>query len=227
MATAPQELLRRVPLFSALTDEVLVGLAAHLRRQVFRKGTMIFHKEQAGDALYIVHTGRVRIFLPTESGEELDVDLQGPGDVFGEMALLDGRPRSASAQAAEDTVTYTLRRDDFQAHLARAPELAAALIELLSARVRHLMQYTESLAFHDAHARVARVLLDLAQRYGVRRDGVVIDLPLTQSELARMVGATRERVNRVLASFRAQGLIELRGRRVVLRDPQRLEQRVY
>ncbi len=223
----PRDLLRRIPLFKDLSDEVLAGLAPHLRRRAFRRGTMIFHKDQAGDALYIVESGRVRIFLPAEGGEELSIDMLGPGDVFGDMALLDGRPRSASADALDDTVAYTLSRDEFQRHLATAPQLASALIELLSTRLRHLMHYTETLAFLDVHARIARTLLELAKRYGVEADGIEIDFDLTQAELARMIGATRERVNRALASFRAQGLVELRGKKIVLRDPKRLGERIY
>jgi len=222
-------LLRRVPLFRDLGDNLLEGFAAHLRRRALRRGVMIFHKDQAGDALYIVESGRVRIFLPAEGGEELSIDDLGPGDVFGEMALLDGQPRSASADASEDTVAFTLGREEFQKHLATSPALATALIALLSTRLRHVMEYTETLAFLDVQGRLARILLDLAERHGVKieGDGVEIDLDLTQAELARMVGATRERVNRALASFRSQGILEIRGKRTVIRDPKKLSERIY
>ena len=222
-----QPMLRNVSLFAQLGDETLAGVSAQLHRKTFRKGTIIFHKDQAGDALYIVESGRVRIFLPTQGGEELTVDVAGPGDVFGELALLDGRPRSASAGTLEDTVTFTISRDEFQKYLERAPQLAAALVELLSNRLRHVTEYAESLAFLDVHARLARTLLEMSARYGVAKDGIEIDFDLTQAELATMVGATRERVNRALAAFRAQGLIELRGRKIALLDTDRLRQRVY
>ncbi len=227
MPSDPGLLLKQVPLFAHLTDEVLAGLTTHLRRRPFRRGTMIFHKDQAGDALYIIETGRVRLFVPSPGGEELTVDVAGPGEVFGELALLDGRPRSASAETLEDTVTHTLGRDEFQQHLAATPAFAAALVELLSTRLRHVTDYAESLAYLDVHARVARVLLEMAERYGIKADGIEIDFDLTQAELATMVGATRERVNRALASFRSQGLVELHGKKIVLRDPERLRQRIY
>ncbi len=219
-------LLAHVSLFSQLADETLTGLAAQLRRRTFRKNTMIFHKDQAGDALYVVESGRVRIFLPTPAGEELTVDIAGPGDVFGELALLDGRPRSASAQAQEDAVTLTISREEFLKYLGRTPQLGAALVELLSSRLRHVTEYAESLAFLDVYARVARTLLEMADRYGVRAEGIEIDFALTQTDLATMVGATRERVNRTLAVFRAQGLVELRGKKIVLLDPDRLRTRI-
>lgn len=228
MSDDPLSLLKRVPLFRELGDDLLAGLAAHLRRRAFRRGTMIFHKDQAGDALYIIESGMVRIFLPSEGGNELHIDTLGPGIVFGDMALLDGQARSASADAMEDTVTYTLSREEFQRYLSSSPALATALIALLSTRLRHVMQYTETLAFLDVHGRIARTLLELAGRYGLQTpDGVEIDLDLTQTELARMVGATRERVNRALASFRAQGILDLRGKKIVIRDPKRLDERIY
>ncbi|HEY6103344.1 MAG TPA: Crp/Fnr family transcriptional regulator [bacterium] len=221
------DLLRTVPLFAGLRPDALNGLAAQMRRRVFKRGTMIFHKDQAGDALYVIESGRVRIFLPAESGTELTVEVSGGGDVFGELSLLDGRPRSASAEALEDTTAFTLTRDEFKTHLAETPQLAVALIELLSNRLRHVTEYAESLAYLDVHARLARTLLEMAERYGVKRDGIEIDFDLTQADLATMVGATRERVNRALAAFRSQGLLELRGRKIALLDTTRLRQRIY
>ncbi len=228
MAAAPLQLLKRVALFDGLSDDALAPLAEHLRRRTFRHGTMIFHKDQAGDALYIVESGRVRIFLPKESGEELWVEFAGPGDVFGELALLDGRPRSASAEVVEDTILHTISREEFGRYVTATPQFAMGLIELLGNRLRHLTEYAESLAFLDVHARLARVLLEMADRYGVRKDGSIeIDLDITQADLATMVGATRERVNRALSSFREQGAIELRGKKITLLDPGRLRRRIY
>jgi CRP-like cAMP-binding protein len=221
------DLLRTVPLFAGLRPDALNGLAAQMRRRTFKRGTMIFHKDQAGDALYVIESGRVRIFLPTESGTELTVEVSGAGDVFGELSLLDGRPRSASAESLEDTTAFTLTREEFKAHLAATPQVAVALIELLSNRLRHVTEYAESLAYLDVHARLARTLLEMAERYGVERDGIEIDFDLTQADLATMVGATRERVNRALAAFRSQGLLELRGRKIALLDRTRLRQRIY
>src|SRR2546426_4749450 len=102
-----KDMLKNVSLFSQAGDEKLAGLAAQLHRKPFRKGTIIFHKDQAGDALYIAESGRILIFLPTQGGEDLTAEVAVPGDVFGELALLDGRPRSASADTLEDTVTFT------------------------------------------------------------------------------------------------------------------------
>jgi CRP-like cAMP-binding protein len=144
------------------------------------------------------------------------------------MALLDGLPRSASVDTLEDAVTYTLSREEFQRALAASPPLATAVLAMLSQTLRHLMDYAETLAFLDVPARVAKELLNMARRYGVKEDGsVLINVNLTQAELARMVGATRERVNRALASFRAQKLVELHGKKIAILDPKRLAERIY
>lgn len=226
--STPEDLLKKVPLFSSLSDEDRTALAKHLQRRAFRAGVAIFHKDQAGDALYVVETGRVRLFVPTEGGEEFTVDLAGPGDVFGEMALLDGLPRSASAETLEKTTTLVLSRHDFLRQLEATPTLAIAILDLVSRRLRNTLEYAESLAFHDLHARVARALLGLAQRYGAKvTKGVEIEIEMTQSDLARMVAATRERVNRALAAFRDQGLLEIRGKKIVVLHPDKLRERIY
>lgn len=219
-------LLRRVVLFRTLSDERLAVLEAGLRRHAFRRDTTIFHKGQDGDALYLIESGRVRIFLQTEAGGEHTLALLEQGDFFGELALLDERPRSASAETVEDSVLYALAREDFQRELARAPDLAMALLVAFSARQRRMTEHTESLALLDVYGRLAHVLLDMAEQHGHQEDGLVIDLQVTQAELARMIGATRERINRALAAFKAQGLIQMRGRTIVITNPQRLRARM-
>lgn len=227
MSTDGWALLKRVPLFAQLGEELLAGLATRMRRRTFRRGTIVFHKDQEGDALYIVESGHVRVFLPSEGGQELTVDMVGPGEVFGELALLDSGPRSASAEAAEPTIMFTLTRQDFRQELTQTPQLATAVIALLSQRLRRVTQYAESLAFLDIRGRLARVLLEMAERSGTVADGMEIDFPVTQTELATMIGATRERVNRTLATFRSQAIVEFHGKKLVLRDTQRLRLSMY
>jgi len=222
-----EKLLKQAPLFADFPAAELSGLSKHLTRRTFRRGTMIFHKDQAGDTLYIIESGRVRIFLAAEGGEELTPREHGAGEVFGELALLDGAPRSASVEAVEDTVTYTLNRIDFQRYLVEAPQLSLALIKLLSSRLRELTDYAESLAFLNLEARLARELLQLGERHGVPTNGLEIDRELTQTQLASMIGATRERVNRALKTFRSQRLIEFRGKKIAIIDRERLKKLIY
>lgn len=220
-------LLKNVSFFASLSEPKLDSLADCLARRTFAKDVIIFHKGSPGRTLYIIESGKVRIFVLSESGREISVNVYGTGDVFGELALLDDLPRSAGATAVERTTVLTLHRDDFLWHLERYPKMARSIIEVLSARVRYTTLYAESLAFLDVHARVADKLLELADRYGVEREEAIqIDLQLTQAELASWVAATREHVNKVLGTFRDQGLISIDGQTITILDPQRLRQRV-
>jgi CRP/FNR family transcriptional regulator/CRP/FNR family cyclic AMP-dependent transcriptional regulator len=219
-------MLRNVPLFAGLVDQELEVLADSLGKRTFARGMVIFHKGSPGQTLYIIESGKVRIFILSESGQEMSVNVYGPGDVFGELALLDGLPRSAGAVAMEKTVTLTLHRDDFLRHLQACPQMARSIMEVLSTRVRYTTDYAESLSFLDVYGRVAAKLLELADRYGVEKEGIEIELRLTQAELASWVVASRESVNKVLGTFRDHGLIEVEGQRITIRDRRGLERRI-
>jgi CRP/FNR family cyclic AMP-dependent transcriptional regulator len=220
-------LLRKLALFSGLSDSELEALADRLGKRTFGRGVIIFHKDSPGDTMYIIESGMVRIFILSESGQELSVRVYGTGEVFGELSMLDGLPRSAGAIAMEETQVLTLQREDFLELLEAYPRLAKGIVATLSARVRYTTQYAESLAFLDVGGRVAKRLLELADQRGVQTpEGTEISLQLTQSDLASLVGATREIVNRVLGAFRRQGLIAMDGQRILVRDRRGLKSRV-
>ena len=219
-------MLRNVPLFASLSDQALEELARSLGRRTFAKDMIIFHKGSSGQTMYIVESGKVRIFTLSEWGQEVTLNVYGSGDVFGEFSLLDGLPRSAGAVALEKTVTLTLHRDRFFEHLEASPSMARSIIEVLTARLRFTTEHAESLAFLDVYGRVAMRLLDLAGRYGTEKDGIELDLRLTQSELASWVAASRESVNKVLSAFRDQGLIAIEGQAITILNLEGLEQRI-
>lgn len=220
-------MLRNVPLFAGLSDQELEVLADSLGKRTFGKGMIIFHKGSPGQTLYIIKAGKVRIFTLSESGQEIAVNIYGPGDVFGELALLDGLPRSAGAAAMEKTVTLTLHRDDFLRHLEAYPRMARSIMEVLSTRLRYTTAHAESLYFLDVYGRVAAKLLELADRYGVQKEGAEeIELRLTQAKLASWVAASRESVNKVLGTLRDQGLIEIKGQRITILDRPGLKRRI-
>lgn len=215
-------LLRSVPIFARLGEEHLGLLGASLGMRVFERGATIFHQGSAGDQLYLIVAGQVRISIVSQLGQELSMKIFRDGDFFGELALLDGRPRSASAEAMRRTTTLTLSRTAFLQALRANPEIAVTVLEELSGRLRQTNIYIEHLTGHSAPQRVVRTLLDLADQHGVSEQGSTrIDLHLTQDDLASLAGTTRETVNRVLAGLRDQGLISIeRGRVSVLNLPQ-------
>jgi CRP-like cAMP-binding protein len=219
-------LLRNVPLFAGLSDEELEALSGSLGKRTFGRGMIIFHKGGLGQTLYIIESGKVRIFVLSESGQEISFNIYGPGDTFGEFSLLDGLPRSAGAITLEKTVTLTLHRDDFLRHLEASPRMSRSIVEVLTARLRYTTEYAESLSFLDVYGRLAAKLLEMADRYGVEKEGIEIDLRLTQAELATWVAATRESVNKVLGTFREQGLIACEGQTITILDREGLERRI-
>ena len=220
------DMLRELPLFAGLTGDEMGALTLCLGRRTFGRGVFIFHKDSPGQVLYVIESGQVRLFVISDAGQEISLNVLGPGEAFGEMAVLDGRPRASGAVALETTVVLTLQREELLRLLEKCPRLARNLMELLTTRLRYATRSIEDLAFLDVNSRVAARLLDLAARCGVQRGGLEIELNLTQSELASWVAASRESVNKVLASFRAKGLIALDGSRVTILDRRSLEHQV-
>jgi CRP-like cAMP-binding protein len=220
--------LARVPIFANLPATEIVSVASKMRERVFRKGEVIFHKGDAGQVMYIIRSGQVRIFMVTEEEQEVSVAILSAGDFFGEFALLDDKPRSASAICMERTLALTLHRDDFLAHLREHPDLAIGIMSLLTARLRQANEQIENLTFLDVYGRVAKKLLDLAETHGVRTPtGIAINLRLTQRDLASLVGTTRESVNRVLSAYQNRGVIELEHQHVTILKPTELRKRIY
>lgn len=228
MPTSTTALLAQVPLFAHLSPEELSALAALLHRRRFGKGEVIFHEGDVGTALYIIEEGEVRIVLRSPEGKEVVLVLLGRGDIFGELALLDGEPRSADAVAKEPSQLMVLRREDFLNFLDAKPKVAGVLLAALSRRLRRNAQILHDAAFLDVHARLARVLLDLGQTHGQPGpEGIVISPRLTQTELANLVGVTRESVNKWLRFYERRGIVRRRGGRLVIVEPQRLRQDIY
>lgn len=224
--TGNTDLLRRVPFLAALPAEDLEWLGRRVMRRRLARGELVFQKDEPGHAAYIIERGSVRIYVPTAQGNDLTLAVLGPGDFFGDLSLLDGGPRSASAAALSETSVLTIERRDFVALLRSRPEAAMAVLAVVARRLRETDEMASDLASLDAGTRLAKKLLELAEVYGVEHDGgVLLDLPVTQEELANMIGVTRESVNRCLAMFRRRGLIKREGRRLVLRDLGALRQR--
>jgi len=209
--------LAQVALFANLDAESLGELSAVVRRRVFRAPEVIFHRDDPGQVLYVIREGKVKITINSPEGHEVVLAVFGPGDYFGELALLDGQPRSASAVALEDVEVYGLQRSDFIKAVMSHPRIAIQVMNVLSRRLRQTDTMIEDLLFLDVHGRVAKKLLDLAELHGVRTpDGILIDMRLTQSDLAALVGASRESVNKVMGYFVAKRFLSTEKRKITI-----------
>ena len=213
-----EDLIRDVPLLARLPEEEVRALASKGHVHNYTNGTAIFHEGDPGDALHIVIEGGVRIVVASPKGEEATVALLGAGECVGELALLDGKPRSASAIASGNTKTLVVRREDFTRWLSERPKAAFALLETLSLRVRRTDAALADFAFLDLPQRLAKRLLDVAS---VQQDGNEpsgFQIRITQAELASMLGVSRESVNKQLNRFARNGWIALSRGAITLQD---------
>ncbi|HEX9895571.1 MAG TPA: Crp/Fnr family transcriptional regulator [Gemmatimonadales bacterium] len=216
--SSPVEVLRKVPLFSGLSEADLEGFAPVLRERRFPKGSVIMMQGERGDALYLLAEGQVKVVLIGEDGREVILSVLGPGSFFGEMALLDDEPRSAHVVAMDDSLLLLLRREDFQSRLRSSPDVAFGLLRELSQRLRRADDTIGSLALRDVNGRIAHLLLELAQEEGGDR----ITRRLTHATIAQMVGASRETVSRTLSTLASTGVLRMTRREIVLIDKEPL-----
>ena len=212
--------LAAIPFFDGLEPAALDRLAASMRSRRFRRGEVIFHVGDPGDALFVIVSGEVKISLPSETGDEAILATLRPGDVFGELALLDGAPRSASASALTPAETVVLPRERFRELIATETGVRDALLASVAGELRRLTTHVEELHFLDITGRLAAGLVRLAREGGTALpDGTVrLHTNLTQADLAAMVGCTRQSVNKLLGQFTDDGLVRLERDAIVVTD---------
>jgi CRP-like cAMP-binding protein len=214
------ETLAAVPFFSGLDAAGLESVGRTVRTRRFRRGEVIFHQGDPGDALFIVMSGSIKISLPSDTGDEAILATLRSGDVFGELALLDGAPRSATATSLESTETLVLPRQPFRELIANEPAVRDALLASIAGELRRLTNHVEELHFLDITGRLASRLARLAVDDGTRLpDGTIrLAAPLTQGDLAAMIGCTRQSVNKLLGIFTDDHLIRLDRDSIVVLD---------
>jgi CRP/FNR family cyclic AMP-dependent transcriptional regulator len=214
------------PLFAPLSAEVREALAERLGRQQAARGTVVFIENEPGDTIFLVLTGKIKIARSSSDGRENLLAVLGPGDVFGELSLFDPGPRTATASAVVPSELATLGHEELQHWLGTRPDASRVLLRVLARRLRRTNDAMSDLIFTDVPGRVAKALLALADQFGAPTPtGLRVDHALTQEELAQLVGASRETVNKALADFAARGWITLESRAVVLLDTERLTHR--
>jgi CRP-like cAMP-binding protein len=221
-----EDVVRKAPLFTALADDSATALKARMVEVKVSKGQILFNEGDSGDRLYIVTDGKIKLGIKSIDGRENLLAVLGPGEMFGELSLFDPSPRTATATALTDAKLLGLGQEDLNLWLAEHPEVAKHLLRALAQRLRRTWEAVGDLVFSDVPGRVAKALSELAQKFGTRNDdGLHVAHDLTQEELAQLVGASRETVNKALADFATRGWVRLEARAVVILDEDRLNKR--
>lgn len=220
------DVLNSAPMFVALDTEAAAALSNSMDEVRLRKGTVLFREGDGGDRLYVITDGKIKLGQTAPDGRESLLAVLGPGEMFGELSLFDPGPRTATATALTDTTLMGLGHQALRPWLTGRPEVAEALLCALAQRLRRTNDQMADLVFSDVPGRVAKVLLELGDKFGEQlADGFHVTHDMTQEELAQLVGASRETVNKALADFAARNWIKLESRSVVLLDRERLERR--
>jgi CRP-like cAMP-binding protein len=220
------DVLMSAPLFAPLDEEAAEALRRSMVEVQVAKGDVVFAEGDQGDRLYVVLEGKVKLGHASADGRENLLGVLGPGEMFGELSLFDPVPRTATATALTDCTLMGLGNADLDAWLEGRPALAKELLKALAQRLRRTNEALGDLVFADVPGRVAKALTDLSERFGVATDeGIHVTHDLTQEELAQLVGASRETVNKALADFAARGWLRLEQRGVFILDSERLARR--
>jgi len=226
MTSVDTGVVMQAPLFAALDGGTAEQLILSMSTREFPKGKEIFHEGDPGDSLYVITQGKVKLGRRSPDGRESLLSVLGPGEMFGELSLFDPGPRLTSATTMNDTILIALHNEDLRTFISRHPEVAMQMLAGLARRLRRTNEGLSDLVFTDVPGRVAKALLDLSARFGQPyKSGVRVTHDLTQEELAQLVGASRETVNKALADFAARGWLVLGAKSVTLLDTDRLVRR--
>lgn len=211
-------MLRNIPLFADLPDEDIEAISNLAATRTYPKNTIIISEGDDSDSLYVVLSGKVKVFLSDDDGREIIINILGEGEYFGELALLDDAPRSASVMTSEECKLAVISKPAFEECLFKNPQLALRVIKELSKRMRSLTQNVKSLALMDVYGRVARTLLDMAEPMETNKELLVVRQKLTQRDIASMVGASREMVSRILKDLTTGGYITIQNKTITINE---------
>lgn len=212
-----KELLRKVPLFAEMSDADLDALKSYCHIKKFAKETVIFEEGDIGQELFIIISGLLKVSVINEDGREFTLIINRPYDCLGEIALLDGSPRSAGATALEDLEVLSIHRDDFQRYLNTYPKLKDSIIKLLCWRLRSLTNEVTDFAFLNVHYRLAKKILELAETFGIQEEeGIIIDRKITHQELANMVGTSREMITKIINEMKKEKYLLVSRNRLMI-----------
>ncbi|GAA3995053.1 MULTISPECIES: Crp/Fnr family transcriptional regulator [Allokutzneria] len=220
------ETLARAGIFQGVEPAAAEALVATLEQVDFPRGHVIFAEGEPGDRLYIIQSGKVKVGRKSPDGRENLLSIMGPSDMFGELSIFDPGPRTSTATTVTEVRALTMDRPSLREWIGKRPEIAEQLLRVLARRLRRTNNMLADLIFTDVPGRVARALLQFAQRFGSQEAGLLrVTHDLTQEEIAQYVGASRETVNKALADFAHRGWLRLEGKSVLILDPERLARR--
>ena len=225
---AVQDVLSRAGIFQGVDPVAVNNLIKDLETIRFGRGTTIFEEGEPGSRLYIITSGKVKLARHASDGRENLLQVMGPSDMFGELSIFDPGPRTSSAVCVTDVNAATMNSEQLRQWLNDHPEIAQQLLRVLARRLRRTNNSLADLIFTDVPGRVAKTLLQLANRFGTHENGVLrVNHDLTQEEIAQLVGASRETVNKALATFAHRGWIQLEGKSVVIVQTEALARRAH
>jgi CRP-like cAMP-binding protein len=220
------ETLARAGIFQGVEPAAAEALAQSLEPVEFPRGHVIFAEGEPGDRLYIIQSGKVKLGRKSPDGRENLLAIMGPADMFGELSIFDPGPRTSTATTVTEVRALAMDRTALREWIGKRPEIAEQLLRVLARRLRRTNNMLAELIFTDVPGRVARALLQFAQRFGSQEAGLLrVTHDLTQEEIAQFVGASRETVNKALADFAHRGWLRLEGKSVLILDPERLARR--
>jgi CRP-like cAMP-binding protein len=221
-----EESVKKAPLFTALDDASAASLRASMTAVKLSRSQVLFKEGDEGDRLFVVVDGKLKLGTASKDGRENLLSILGPGDMFGELSLFDPGPRTATATAVVDSKLLGLAHDQVIGWVKEHPQVSLQLLGRLAQRLRKANDVLSDLVFADVPGRVAKTIIELSQRFGTQKpDGLHVNHELTQEELAQLVGASRETVNKALADFATRGWIKLEPRAVIVLDFERLVKR--
>jgi CRP-like cAMP-binding protein len=211
--------IKKIPLFQDVSHETVHKLVTSIEMREVRRRQVVYLPGDPGHSVYFVNGGRVKISKVTRDGKELTLAYRGPGEIFGELVMVDGGPREEMAEAMENALITELERGEFERIVQREGIIGYRLTKIVSQRRREVENKIEQLIFKDVSAKLAELLLRLATEYGIEDSrGTLVALKITHQEMANLIGSTRETVSLTLSQFKRRGLIQTDGRKVILAD---------
>lgn len=215
--------LQNIKLFVDMPRDEISAIERMTTMQMVKRRQPIYLPGDPGDKVFLLKTGQVKLSRISDEGKELTIAILNPGDIFGELEVLDDSPRDAMAEALEDTSFCVMRREDFESLLKRRPDLTVKLTKLIGLRLKRIENRVEDLVFKDVPSRLAGLLLQLSQEFGVKEErGLRLRTKVTHQEMANLIGSTRETVTATLGDFKRAGLVELDGHQIIIKNTQGL-----